>query len=160
MTIKELSRLHWLTLEVKANQKELARLEAEIEADCEELQELRASIDGLASPNMDGMPKGTDVRSAVEARALLVMRLEDAIRGKHDALVNLKLRITTKQTLVILERERLEQYIGAIEDACTRQIFICRFVQDMPWEQVAACLGDRVAGESVKKRCYRYVRSH
>ena len=159
MTVKELSKLYWLNREVEGNQKELLRLEAETLKAEEELLALRRDIDGLASPNMDGMPHGTDVGSAVEARALRIMQLEDAVRRKHDALVNLRARISTKQTLVILERDRLEQYVGEIADPFMRQIMRLRFVNGLSWDQVAACLGN-TKGESVKKRCYRYVREH
>ena len=159
MTVKELSKLYWLNREVEGNQKELLRLEAETLKVEEELLALRRDIDGLASPNMDGMPHGTDVGSAVEARALRIMQLEDAVRRKHDALVNLRARISTKQTLVILERDRLEQYVGEIVDPFMRQIMRLRFVNGLSWDQVAACLGN-TKGESVKKRCYRYVREH
>lgn len=159
MTVKELSKLYWLNREVEGNQKELLRLEAETLKVEEELLALRRDIDGLASPNMDGMPHGTDVCSAVEARALRIMQLEDAVRRKHDALVNLRARISTKQTLVILERDRLEQYVGEIVDPFMRQIMRLRFVNGLSWDQVAACMGN-TKGESVKKRCYRYVREH
>lgn len=159
MTVKELSKLYWLNREVEGNQKELLRLEAETLKVEEELLALRRDIDGLASPNMDGMPHGTDVGSAVEARALRIMQLEDAVRRKHDALVNLRARISTKQTLVILERDRLEQYVGEIVDPFMRQIMRLRFVNGLSWDQVAACLGN-TKGESVKKRCYRYAREH
>lgn len=159
MTVKELSKLYWLNREVEGNQKELLKLEAETLKVEEELLALRRDIDGLASPNMDGMPHGTDVGSAVEARALRIMQLEDAVRRRHDALVNLRARISTKQTLVILERDRLEQYVGEIVDPFMRQIMRLRFVNGLSWDQVAACLGN-TKGESVKKRCYRYVREH
>ena len=159
MTVKELSKLYWLNREVEANQKDLLKLEAETLKAEEELRALRRDIDGLASPNMDGLPHGSDVGSAVESRALRIMQLEDAVRRKHDALVNLKARISTKQTLVILERDRLEQYISEISDSFMRQIMRLRFVNGLSWDQVAACLGN-TKGESVKKRCYRYVREH
>ena len=160
MTIKELSKLYWLKREVEAGTRELERMEAEIFAAETELMNLRRDIDGLASPNLDGLPHGTDVHSAVESRAIQVMQLEEGIRRKHDALVNLRARISVRQTLVILERDRLEQYINTIVDPYMRRMFSLRFVDGLRWEQVAAGLGERILGESVKKRCYRYIREH
>ena len=86
------------------------------------------------------------------------MMLESALSKKHDALVNLTARISARQTLIILERDRLEQYIGAMADAHMRQIFTLRFVNGLPWEQVAASLGEGYVQESVRVACYRYLK--
>ena len=53
----------------------------------------------------------------------------------------------------------LERYIADIPDSVTRQIFEYRFANCLPWEQVAACMGGDNKGESVRKRCYRYLKS-
>ena len=160
MTVKELSKLYWLNREVEMNQKQLADLEAQIERDTMELKDLRAGMDGLASPNLDGMPHGSDVHSPVENTVEHIMKMEAALSKKHDALVNLKARISARQTLIILERDRLEQYIETVDDSHLRQIFTLRFVNGLPWEQVAASLGPGYMGASVKKACYRYIRKH
>ena len=158
MTVKELSKLYWLNREVELNQRQLADLEKELEQDRERLKELRKSLDGLASPKLDGMPHGSDVHSPVENTVEQIMMLESALSKKHDALVNLTARISARQTLIILERDRLEQYIGAMADAHMRQIFTLRFVNGLPWEQVAASLGEGYVQESVRVACYRYLK--
>lgn len=160
MTVKDLSKLYWLNREVELNQKQLADLEAQIERDAEELRRLRSSLDGLASPNLDGMPHGSDVHSAVENTVEHIMILEAALSKKHDALVNLMARISAKQTLIILERDQLEQYIETVGDPHLRQIFTLRFVNGLPWEQVAASLGEGYLPETARKACYRYIRKH
>ena len=160
MTVKELSKLYWLNREVEMNKKQLAALEAEIEKDQQELYFLRRDLDGLASPNLDGMPHGSDVHSPVENTVEHIMKLESTLSRKHDALVNLTARISARQTLIILERDRLEQYIGTIDDSHMRQIFTLRFVNGLPWEQVAASLGAGYMAGTVKKACYRYIRKH
>ena len=160
MTVKELSKLYWLNREVEMNQRQLADLEAQIKRDTEELKDLRRSMDGLASPNLDGMPHGSDVHSPVENTVEHIIKLEAALSKKHDALVNLTARISARQTLIILERDRLEQYIETVDDSHLRQIFTLRFVNGLPWEQVATSLGPGYMGASVKKSCYRYIRKH
>ena len=159
MTVKELSKLYWLNREVEWNKKQLAELEAEIDRDRAELETLRRSLDGMASPKMDGMPHGSDVSSPVENTVEHILTLEDALARKHDALVNLQARISTRQTLVILERDRLEQYILSIEEPYMRDVFRLRFINGLPWQQVAESLGRADTWESVKTACYRYIRT-
>lgn len=160
MTVKELSKLYWLNREVEWNQKQLADLEAQIERDTEELKALRRNMDGLASPNLDGLPHGSDVHSPVENTVEHIMKLEEALRKKHDALVNLQARISARQTLVILERDRLDQYIQTIDDLYLRDVFRLRFINGLRWQQVAASMGRMDMWESVKTACYRYLRKH
>lgn len=164
MTVKELSKLYWLNREVELNRKQLAALEAEIEQDQGELARLRISIDGLKSPTMsEDYPNGiqhTGTHSPVEDTVEHIVLLEDALRRKHDALVNLKAQISARQTLIVLERDRLERFIGTIPDSPMRQIFTFRFVNGLPWEQVAAGMGPGYLAESVRVSCYRYLRKH
>lgn len=160
MTVKELSKLYWLNREVEANQRQAAELEAEIKRDKEQLDGMRKSLDGLASPKLDGMPHGSDVSSPVENTVEHIMMLEAALTRKHDALVNLQARITTRQTLAILERDKLERYIGTIDDPYMRMVFTYRFVNGLPWQQVAASVGREETWESVKRVCYRFIRKH
>lgn len=160
MTVKELSKLYWLNREVEANKRQAAELEAEIKRDKEQLDGMRKSLDGLASPKLDGMPHGSDVSSPVENTVEHIMMLEAALTRKHDALVNLKARITTRQTLAILEQEKLERYIGTIDDPFMRLVFKYRFVDGLTWEGVAQSLDRVEKWESVKQLCYRYVKTH
>lgn len=160
MTVKELSKLYWLNREVELNMRQLSDLESEIERDQAELVLLRGSLDGMASPKLDGMPHGSDVTRPVETTVEQIMRLEEALSRKHDALVNLKARISARQTLIILERDRLEQFIDTIPDSHLRQIFTFRYVNGLPWEQVAISMGDGYLLDTVRKACYRYIRKH
>ena len=90
MTVKELSKLYWLNREVELNKRQLADLQAEIERDKDSLLAMRRSRDGLARPKLDGMPHGSDVSSPVENTVQQIMKLEEALRRKHDAMVNLQ----------------------------------------------------------------------
>lgn len=160
MTVKELSKLYWLNREVELNKRQLADLEAEIQRDKDMLLSMRRSLDGMASPKLDGMPHGSDVSSPVENTVEQIMKLEDALRRKHDAMVNLKALISTRQTLIVLERDRLERYISAIDDSIMRQIFTFRFIDGLPWIQVAANMGEGYTLEAVRKAVYRYIKKH
>ena len=157
MTVKELSKLYHLNREIELNQRQLAQLEADIQADAARLAELRSSIDGLASPKTDSLPHGTDVHSKVESTAVQIVSLEEGIRKKHSMEINIQASITTRQTLCLLERERLEKYIDGIPDSIIRQIFTLRFVNGLPWEQVAAGISPNQKAESVRRACYRYL---
>lgn len=160
MTVKELSKLYWLNREVDLNKRQLADLEKELAEDKERLDGMRRSLDGLASPKLDGMPHGSDVSSPVENTVEQIMMLEAALTRKHDALVNLTARISARQTLIILERDKLEQFIGTINDPYMRQVFTLRYVDGLQWKQVAAKVGDVETWDSVKRMCYRYIRTH
>ena len=114
----------------------------------------------MASPKLDGMPHGSDVSSPVENTVEQIMMLEAALTRKHDALVNLTARISARQTLIILERDKLEQFINTVTDSNLRQMFTLRFVNGLPWEQVAAGIGEGYSVEAVRKAVYRYIKKN
>lgn len=131
MTTKELSQLYYLNREIE---------------DCErKLQELEA-MRSVGSVPLDDMPHGKGpAKSRVEWIAAEI--------------TDLKAIIHAKQIECVHERNRLERYIAEIPDSITRQIFEYRFANCLPWEQVAENMGGGNSGESVRKRCYRYLKS-
>ena len=130
MTLKELSQLYYLNREIEMDQRRLHELEAK-------------ALPGASV--ITGMPHGTDVRDKVGDYAAEIADLRGIIEAKH------------KQCLY--ERSRLERYIASIEDSLLRQIFTYRFVNGLPWEQVAACIGGSNTGESVRQAAHRYIKS-
>lgn len=131
LTTKELSQLYYLNREIENCQRKL-----------EELEYQR----GCRPVILDDMPHGKGpAKSRVEQLAAEI--------------VDLKAIIHAKQIECIHERNRLERYIADIPDSITRQIFEYRFADCLPWEQVAACMGGENSGESVRKRCNRYLKS-
>ena len=68
MTMKELSQLHWLNVEIDRDKQRLAELEA------------RAASPG--GPNMSGMPGGGGAGSSVESAALEIVELKASIEAK------------------------------------------------------------------------------
>ena len=110
MTMKELSQLHWLNVEIDRDKQRLAELEA------------RAASPG--GPNMSGMPGGGGAGSSVESAALEIVELKASIEAKI-------IRCAT-------ERARLIGYIDAVPDSRMREIMYLRFVDGLPWAQVGA----------------------
>lgn len=130
MTTKELSQLYYLNREIEDCRKKLKELEMQR---------------GIGALNMDGMPHAKGMtKSQVEQLAAEI--------------VDLKAIIHAKQIECIHEKSRLERYIADIPDSLTRQIFQYRFADCLTWDQVADNCGGDNTGDSVRMRCYRYMR--
>lgn len=127
MTMKELSQLHWLNVEIDRDKQRLAELEA------------RAASPG--GPNMSGMPGGGGAGSNVEIAALEIVELKASIEAKI-------IRCAT-------ERARLIGYIDAVPDSRMREIMYLRFVDGLPWARVGASMG--YTGDGARKACKRYI---
>lgn len=130
MTVQELSQLYYLNREIELDQKRLKELEARL---------------GPRSPRLTGMPKGSNVTDSHTEQLV-------------EKIVDLKAIIEAKQMRCMRERARLERYIDTIPDSETRMIFTLRFINGLPWAQVAAHMGRGYLGESLKKKCYRYLK--
>lgn len=74
-------------------------------------------------------------------------------------IVDLKGIIEAKLQQCIYERNRLERYITTIEDSLLRQVFTYRFVNGLPWQQVAACIGGSNTADGVRMMCNRYIKA-
>lgn len=131
MTVKELSQLYYLTLEIGRIEKTLKELENGI---------------GPGTQVITGMPHSAN--RAASATERLAVKLAD-----------LRALIAERQARCVLERDRLEQYIQEIPDSLTRAVFELRFAECLSWPQVADSLGGGNTAEGVKKRCYRYLRA-
>lgn len=159
MTVKELSRLYQLNREIELNIKQLDQLTVDMYDDEQLLCELRGAVEAgaIAPPNMSGMPRSPGTGNPTEKTALRIIQVEQNIRRKRDTILDLRVAISTRQTLCLLERKRLEEYIDGIDDEFLRQVFTLRFVNGLPWEQVAASIGGGNKAESVRVSCYRYL---
>ena len=131
MTLKELSQLYYLN--------------REIETDKERLERLRARVSDPSSPNLSGMPGGGSYENRFERYMAEIVDLEAIIEAKI--------------TQCLHERNRLERYIADIPDSLTRQIFTLRFVNGLSWRQVAFHVGGGNTEDSIRKRCYRFLKS-
>ena len=131
MTVKELSQLYYLNLEIERGKQSLKALEDEI---------------GPVAPALSGMPHTPNQKGGKTEQIAVEM-------------ADLQITIATKQIQCIRERARLLRYIRSIKDSLTRSIFELRFVCGMSWKQVADSLGGGNTVDGVKKRCYRYLRA-
>lgn len=130
MTIKQLSQLYYLNIEIANNQRRLERLRAE--AGC------------ISSPGADSLPHGSGSRHGKTERLATDLAYVQSV-------------IEKLQARCIEERKVLNDYIANIPDNLTRQIFMCRFVDGMTWSEVADTVGGKNTAGSVKKRCQRYL---
>lgn len=129
MTLKELSQLYYLNREIEMDQRRLLELESK-------------ALPG--AQGITGMPHGTGVVDKVGERAVEIADLRSIIEGKRRR--------------CLYERNRLERYIADLDDSLTRQIFTYRFVNGLPWEQVAARIGGWNNAGNVKMICYRHLK--
>lgn len=132
MTLKELSQLYYLS--------------REIEMDRERLERLRSELSAAKTPSYDDMPRASAFESGLERCIAEIVDLEAVIGEKIKRLSQ--------------ERSRLESYIAEIPDSLTRQIFYLRFVECLPWVQIAFSVGGGNTEASVKMTCYRYLKKN
>lgn len=132
MTTKDLSQLYYLKKEIKHDE--------------ETLDELRTKYENPNSPNLSGMPAGGTGESKIELLLESIVDTENIINAKMQE--------------CIAQRNIIERFIASIPDSLTRQIFEYRFVNGLPWSQVAANIGGGNTENGVKQLCSRYIRSH
>ena len=95
------------------------------------------------SPSLTGMPSGGGEQDKVGLYAAEIADLRGIIEAKHQQ--------------CLYERNRLERYIAGIEDSFLRQVFTYRFVNGLPWKQVAACIGGGNSGDGCRMMVTRYL---
>ncbi len=128
MTLKELSQLYYLNREIEMDKRRIRELEAK-------------ALPGAQT--ISALPHATGTVDKVGTYAAEIADLQGIIEAKH------------KQCLY--ERNRLERYISNIENSFLRQIFTYRFINGLPWEQVAACVGGGNTGDGCRKAVTRYL---
>ena len=130
MTLKELSQLYYLNREIEMDKRRLQELEAQAVS---------------CTPNLTGMPHAPGVSDKVGRYAAEIVDLRGIIEAKHQQ--------------CLYERSRLERYISDIEDSYLRLAFTYRFINGLPWEQVAACIGGSNTADGVRMMCNRYIKA-
>lgn len=130
MTLKELSQLYYLNREIEMDKRRLQELEVK-------------ALPG--SQVLTGMPHTPGVKDKVGEYAAEIADLRGIIEAKHQQ--------------CLYERSRLERYITTIEDSLLRQVFTYRFVNGLPWQQVAACIGGSNTADGVRMMCNRYIKA-
>ena len=128
MTLKELSQLYYLNREIEMDERRLRELE------------LKATP---GAQSFTGMPHASGVADKVGQYAAEIADLRGIIEAKHRQ--------------CFYERSRLERYISGIGDSLLRQIFTYRFINGLPWKQVAACVGGGNTGDGCRKAVRRFL---
>jgi hypothetical protein len=128
MTIKELSQLYWLNREIERDK---ARLE--------ELYTKAASC----TQTITGMPH--------------VPGITDKVGKYAGEIADLRGIIEANIQRCFYELNRLNRYIDSVDDPQMRMILSLRFVNGLPWRQVAESIGGGNTEDSVRMMCKRYI---
>ena len=129
MTLRELSKLYYLKKTIEHDALRLAELNSRLQP---------------GSMNIDGMPRNPNTKNLLEEVVPLI--------------IEAKKRIEEEQEQFIREQIKIEQYIRSIDDYQIRLILLYRFVDLMPWNQVARKIGGNNTEDGVKKACYRFLK--
>lgn len=128
MTIKELSKLYWLN--------------REIERDKARLEELYTKAIS-SSQTITGMPH--------------VPGITDKVGRYSGEIADLRGIIEANIQRCFYELNRLNRYIDNVDDPQMRMILSLRFVNGLPWQQVAASIGGSNTADSVRMMCKRFL---
>lgn len=135
MTVKELSQLYYLQREIAQDEARLQRLAAcQAAAD-----EISAGLTKSRQEAGGNPPPGGQAEPSLGA-------LQALVQQKH------------RRCLALCCQ--LERYIAGIEDSLTRQVFLLRFGQGLPWGAVAHRIGGGNTAETVRQMACRYLKKH
>lgn len=129
MTKKELSQLYYLKKEIEEQQRRISELEA-IATDC--------------SAKITGLPSGKGISDKIGNYAAQIADLK--------ALLDLNLK------KIFFELNRLNRYIGNIEDAEMKLIFSLRYLHGMSWREISKSIGTLGDGSTERKKHNRYLK--
>jgi hypothetical protein len=128
VTVQELQQLFYLN-----------RL---IEREQDKLDDLRSAA-GLKSPAFSDMPKAPGAHDKIGELVPKIVDQEREIEKNIQAYT---------QT-----RDRLQDYIRKVPNTRIKLILSLRFLDMLPWQEVADTIGGKETEYSVKQACYRYV---
>lgn len=127
-TKKELSQVYFLNREIAHDQRRL--------------MELTAAAEGRAI-EISGMPKGSCTSDMV---------------GEYAAeIADLKRIIELNIQRCWYELNRLNRFIDGIEDSQMRMILALRYVNGLPWQQVAASIGGGNTANGIRMMVDRFL---
>ena len=122
--------------------RELFYLDKLIDYENEQLDNLRAKLD-LHSPAISDMPKASGAKDKIGE---VVPEIVDKTRQIEMDVRDLEER-----------RNRLQEFIRVLPNIRIRIIMSLRFIDQLPWTEVAEKIGGRETEDTVKKACYRYL---
>ena len=130
MTIRELSQLYYLNREISDLKLKIAEIEAK-------------ATD--TSVKITGMPHAPTAGDKIEKLIAELYYYKSTLNNRLEQ--------------CRLELIRLNDYISKCDDSLTRQILTYRFVNGLPWTQVAASIGG-TSEYAVKHIAYRYIQNN
>lgn len=141
MTKKELSQLYWLNREVAMYDEHIESLQNKLHAE-------------RASDTVHGS-------SSAFPFTLRCIPLNGISNNANTRKLQTQLSIAMGQARLARERcvaeyNRLMDEIAKVPDSLTRQVLTYRYVNRLPWQQVAANIGGNSTADAVKKIAYRY----
>lgn len=146
MTRQELKTLYHLNREIEQHQRHIEELKDLLESRHRTTDTVRGSA--AEYPFTERIFKIEGTENTSEARA--VMRELEKTR----ALVGVLKRQAAR------EYRRILKWVDSIDDAQTREIVVLRYVNGLPWQQVAASVGGGNTADSVRKVAARYLKAH
>lgn len=132
MTIKELSQLYWLKLEIKKDQERLDALR-------DRTENISSSLSGTGGIN-SGFQTPMIEKNIAE-------------------IIDLEAIISAKQLQCRHEQSRLERYISDIPDSYTRYLFTLRFIEGKSYPQIAKET-QGISPDSARMTISRYIKGH
>lgn len=124
----------------KENLKSIYYANKEIERLKRRIEELETAVMNITAVN-DGMPKNNNKISYI---------LED--------LIDLKELLRIEMQRLLINKDMAERYIASIPDSLVRLILAHRYIDNLPWRQVAYRIGGDNTEDSVKKIAYRFFK--
>lgn len=129
MSKKELSQLYYLNREIEAIQKRIEELE---------------TIATSCTTKLTGMPHATGISNKI---------------GEYTAeIVDIKSLLDLNIKECFYELNRLNRYINSVSNSEMRLILSLRYINGLPWEQVAASISPYATSDSVRKAHDRFLR--
>ena len=108
------------------------------------LGSLRAAAESV-TPKLSDMPKNPNVQDKLARFAVQIVDLEGQIKS-------LKMDVAAEHTAAM-------KYIESIQDGFIKTVFSLRFIECMAWADIAEAVGGNNTEDSVKKVCYRYLKT-
>ena len=131
----------------KSDLEQLTLLNGEISRDLERLQELYALLTGCTS-SISGLPHIGLLRGSDKTGSFVSMIevLEQQIKERVLESASMYIKIWT--------------YINSIHDPLVRQIISYRYIDGLPWQQVANTIGGGISADNARIILDRYLAAH
>lgn len=147
MTLNQLSQLYHLNRETE-----------EWESEKDKMERALAKLAGYSTTVTGSRPEFPYTPHTIYIGGVPVNVADTkAYLEKRRELQELNKLVERKKEDCFDEYGKLLRYIDEIPDSLTRQIFKLRFINGLPWQQVAASIGGNNTADSVRMVCHRYI---